>query len=609
MRRIGHVVEEVSFGVYRHLLCTCGWEPVGFHALARDSESDAGRWKAFARHRKTAPPQGTRVERVPVRRSAPIGNGWRQQQFNIRHLSTATHLRAALPPSVGTTRASRESFSATLCRVCGRLHEPLRHVVAARTSLSRAWSIIALTGVAVALGLFDLGSKGLWVDEGLSAAIANFDPVRVVAAAWSTPTPGAIVLYYELLHLWAQIGTSETILRLLSVLFVAGSVPVVYVLAARLVGQRAALISALVVALSPFAVRYSQEARPYALVLLLAAASSLALVGAIEGGSWRRWAAYWLLSTMGLYVHNTAAFLLAAQLVGVIILTKGPDWPPTRAVIAFAAIGLASLPLVGLFVSPATSISFVPGLSVVSVIAVGREIAGSALLLVGMASAYGIGIFVALARPRGSEGRRRLFAVALGAIPIGGELLLSVVRPIFLGRYAMIAFPGLAMGIGLGLVSLPWLWVRRTALVSLILALVIGLQTWYMSFPKEGWREAVKAISTHALPGDGVIVYPEYARLPFDYYVERDAHASASLVPVFPTPGWGVYFPAMTGGAPLATVVREANKVRRVWVVARYAFPPPDSVDGRFLGDYLSGSRTLLALSFTGVQVNLAELP
>ena len=79
----------------------------------------------------------------------------------------------------------------------------------------------------------------------------------------------ALEPYYLLLKLWSVVSTSELWLRLPSVLAMATAVTVVSVLTARFAGRRAGGLAALVMLALPATSRYGQDARPYALSLLL----------------------------------------------------------------------------------------------------------------------------------------------------------------------------------------------------------------------------------------------------------------------------------------------------------------------------------------------------
>jgi uncharacterized membrane protein len=82
-------------------------------------------------------------------------------------------------------------------------------------------------------------------------------------------------LYYALLQIWvALVGKSDVAIRLLSALIGTATIPVLYALARRLFDEtRVAIFAAGVIALAPFHIYYSQEARMYGLVTLLGLAS------------------------------------------------------------------------------------------------------------------------------------------------------------------------------------------------------------------------------------------------------------------------------------------------------------------------------------------------
>ena len=71
--------------------------------------------------------------------------------------------------------------------------------------------------------------------------------------------------------------------------------------------------------------------------------------------------------------------------------------------------------------------------------------------------------------------------------------------------------------------------------VALIVLTIDNLLGWYTIIPKEGWREAVAYVTSHAKPGDVLIAYPNYVRLPVDYYMqrqERRLHDCQAALPV-----------------------------------------------------------------------------
>lgn len=77
-------------------------------------------------------------------------------------------------------------------------------------------------------------------------------------------------LYFAVLWVFSHLfGTSEIIVRLPSVIFGTSSILIVYLLAKNLLSKKIALLSALLLAIAPLHIYYSQEARMYSLATLV----------------------------------------------------------------------------------------------------------------------------------------------------------------------------------------------------------------------------------------------------------------------------------------------------------------------------------------------------
>jgi 4-amino-4-deoxy-L-arabinose transferase-like glycosyltransferase len=183
--------------------------------------------------------------------------------------------------------------------------------------MGRRASLVAL-GVLTALA-FALRAAGidqtLYGDEYFTHAIVTENGLRGVwdAVYHTSITPP---LHYGLAWLAVQLGGDSTVLvRLPSLILGSAIVPLVFVLAKRVGNMRAGLLAAALMALSPFAIWYSDEARAYATMMFLVALSTLALLRAVEGGERRWWIIYALTACAALWTHYTAVFVLVAQAV------------------------------------------------------------------------------------------------------------------------------------------------------------------------------------------------------------------------------------------------------------------------------------------------------
>ena len=141
--------------------------------------------------------------------------------------------------------------------------------------------VAALTLAAFGLMSIGIGNESLWLDEAESW-VWSLVPLAELSAVtgYSNHAP----TYYTTLHGWRLIGgESETWLRLLSALFMALTVPVVYLLA-RTVSKdhKTGMFSALVFASSPFAYAFGQEARPYAMLTFFGGVGILCIAAKIR---------------------------------------------------------------------------------------------------------------------------------------------------------------------------------------------------------------------------------------------------------------------------------------------------------------------------------------
>lgn len=132
-------------------------------------------------------------------------------------------------------------------------------------------------------------------------------------------------------------GSSPESLRVVSLAAGLGTIPLTYVLGRWTLGERAGLLGAAFVALSPFMIFYSCQARPYALMVLLCLVSTLALLRGVRGGGTKWWALYAAASCAAMYTHYTSFFLLVVQLAWALATQSAARRPLLAANVAAVA--------------------------------------------------------------------------------------------------------------------------------------------------------------------------------------------------------------------------------------------------------------------------------
>jgi uncharacterized membrane protein len=212
------------------------------------------------------------------------------------------------------------------------------------------WPLAALTLLAGALRFSTLDLQSFWYDEA-------FTPVHVLhASLWSTlhsvvAKENTPPLWFVLIWAWSRLfGNGMVALRFPSALAGTLTVPVAWAIGRELAGRvpnarRVAKVTAGLVAVNPLFVWYSQEARAYALFVLLAALAMLCFLRAEREPTPRRLAAFALSGSLALLTHYFAVFLLIPMVLW--LLRKRVRWRLTLpAAAALAVVGLALVPLV-----------------------------------------------------------------------------------------------------------------------------------------------------------------------------------------------------------------------------------------------------------------------
>jgi mannosyltransferase len=139
------------------------------------------------------------------------------------------------------------------------------------------WLVIIITMIGFILRVLLLGNKGMWLDETFSVWVANHSVLDMLQ--WIVKIDQHPPLYYLLLHYWIALnGDTPSNVRMLSALFGAGTIPIIYLIGKRMSGVVMGVAAAVFLAVSPFNIYFAQETRMYTLLTFNAAVAIYALV-------------------------------------------------------------------------------------------------------------------------------------------------------------------------------------------------------------------------------------------------------------------------------------------------------------------------------------------
>jgi uncharacterized membrane protein len=192
------------------------------------------------------------------------------------------------------------------------------------------------------LRLYKLNYQSLWCDELHTMREADPDLswkqcFRLITSAEKMPP-----LYFILSRLMFQVfGYTPYVARLLSVIIGTLGIAALYFLGKEFLNRQLGVLSALLGAVNFFHLYYSQEARGYTLAFLLTILSFLFLVKSIKNLKSKDLILYGTFSLLLLYTHYFGFFVLASQVVIIVIFILLERHDRLRYLIRFAVCLLA----------------------------------------------------------------------------------------------------------------------------------------------------------------------------------------------------------------------------------------------------------------------------
>jgi uncharacterized membrane protein len=404
-------------------------------------------------------------------------------------------------------------------------------VVAHGLAVASRWALWAVVALGALLRLWGLGRQSFWYDEWLTTEATGSslaDLPRHVANREGIPPT-----YFLVMWVWARLfGEGELALRTVSALAGILTIPLAYAVGREVLprrGHTVGLVAALLVAVHPMLVWYSQEARPYALLACFGAASLLGCVRV-----WRRgrrvdlvlWA---VAGAATVAVHYFGGFVVAGEALALLVLgrvARRNDRPATSP----PAISVRDL-LVALVPSGVVLVALIP----VAVRQHSHELnrlwiadftvsyrlgdAAHSFMVGPSPPAEGLWIVVAVVmavaalllatRAPGDDRAAAGVAAGIGTAAVALALVVTAVgSDVVLGRYLITALVPLVVGVAIGL-SLPRTRVVGLAglsLLTIVSLVAVGAVARDPDLQRTEWRQVADAAGSGDGPGDRVLV-------------------------------------------------------------------------------------------------------
>ena len=426
-------------------------------------------------------------------------------------------------------------------------------------------ALLALILIAAALRFYRLDAQDIWGDEAFSIFLSQQPLATVVAGGADTHPP----LYPVVLLYWMQlVGSNAFATRAWSAIIGTLAVPLIFVFVKRLTARPSiAFLSAILAAVSPLLIYYSQETRMYEQVAVLMLASAYFFICHFEprsGGKSPTWntrflvgkirllemttIAYLLVTLGAMYTHYSAFFALVAQNIFALIYWRQDFKRLARWIILQAVLAGAYIPWIivqssflggkasGRFdewgwrgiemIFGKTFLAFSAGLTLDAPLIQIVTIVFLIFVAIGVASLFGYG----QARMN-ADNKNHLdwFALLYFIVPVAIAYAVNPVMPFFYERYVLVALPSFLVLVAIGI---NFIARQRTAVligVPMILIVVnlYSLNQYYFNetYAKGKYGQMMAYVSRNAQPGDALVLNNPLQKPMYRYYAPRDIPA------------------------------------------------------------------------------------
>jgi 4-amino-4-deoxy-L-arabinose transferase-like glycosyltransferase len=376
-------------------------------------------------------------------------------------------------------------------------------------------------------------NQSLWLDEAIGAIVVKTFTFRDILLKFPL-SDNHPPLYYLILKAWTLLfGYSGISLRMPSIIFGIGAIYFVYQIAKKFTKVNP-LIPAVLLATSPLAIYYSQEARMYSLAAFLATAGIFYFLETLrDSKNLKYWLGFVIFYTLLPFSDYVPIFLYPVFIIFPLISRAGWKWWKRFILgsIPLAVMGVAWLPI---FIKQGTA-----GRWLLNILPAWRDIAGGATF-------KQLGVFwskFVLGRISFYDKTLYYSLIFLASVPVIWLLVLSLrkwkdrkiywlwfLTPVVLGFAASIVFPAfiyfrfifvlpafyllLALGANDSKILGKWL-------IGLVIAFNLAGWLIYVFDPvqhREDWRGAVAYVEANAAPNEIAVFENPEPFAPYRWY-------------------------------------------------------------------------------------------
>ncbi|PWH19975.1 MAG: hypothetical protein DDG58_03910 [Ardenticatenia bacterium] len=481
-----------------------------------------------------------------------------------------------------------------------------RALCSQRLAITIATSIVTL--LAFALRVYRLDAQSYWIDEGWTLHYAALTPTQL----WHTLQTTRVVppLYHFLTLYWsALVGNGEYPMRFLSVICGTLSVPLTMRFGKALGDVRLGFVAALLMAVSPYQIWHSQDARNYTMLTAAVLVSMWGFVALWQGQwKWRQQLLYILGTEWALLTHYHALIVIGVQGLFLLVtwfLQPRGTFVRRQLYLRWGVLLLIILGLFGLWLyfgmgalkdyynwipQPTlwetyvrSALAYSVGELVPMPLSVWLSLAFVVLFLCGCT-------YAARRRWGNWHGRHTFVLIATYTLApnLAAWLYGEVRTPVYLERYLIPVQAGYLLAVAMGVLAISdgmrtilvrarLRWSGHVASLSgaLPLLALLGISGWVLfhhyfdpTYAKPDWRTIAHTVEDYALPQDAILITGAGSEMVFDYYYDGHSPVYAEF-----------NNPSLSAESALQRLADIAAQHRRIWYMP-YGLPIDQVLEG-----------------------------
>lgn len=378
--------------------------------------------------------------------------------------------------------------------------------------------------LAFLLRIYTLSTESLWVDEVISVDAAKRSIASIIVKE-SSERAVHPPFYYIILHFWMKLfGDSEFSVRFPSVIFGVASIYVIYRVGKLIYSKEVGVISAFLLSISLFHIRYSQETRFYALLTFLILLSNFYFVKLLKEKNIKNAGAYVILTTAMVYTHVFGLFYIIFQNIYYLLIFRKnmKFWIAVQGLVLFLFA-----PWIPVLVKQTTKVGndfwWIPHPTYLSIFNTFKSFAGSEVSLY-LFIILGVTGIIFIYR---QEFNDRIFLLLWLSVPIITSFLISLIKPIYIDRYLIGSLPAIILLISKGIFNFRKSLMILILLIAITISTIYPLEKYYAVPEKWQWRDAASYIENNKGSNDYVLLYytnKPQPTTPFSYYYKNDTN-------------------------------------------------------------------------------------